>query len=89
MHEMLAKVLSFQSHLGGLLRKVYDPPNFRTDPPNPNDKLCGIIDNSGTPLPQLFLAFLNSPEISAVSEEKIRERQTKKKIQRTSLTKIG
>ena len=45
------------------------PPQLPDGTPNPKYQFCGIIDNSGTPLPQLFLAFLKSPEISAVSEE--------------------
>jgi hypothetical protein len=45
------------------------PPQLPDRTPNPNYQLCGIIDKSGTPLPQLFLAFLKSPEISAASKE--------------------
>ena len=62
-------------HPGGRARAPHREggwtPQLPDRTPNPNFQLLLIIENSGTLLPQLFAAFLKSPEISAVSEENL------------------
>ena len=72
----------------GPMRSWMTPP---TSGSNPQPQLSIMRNNwySGTLLPQLFLAFLKSPEISAVSEENLRNSEKNPSKSVWKMTKLA